>query len=114
MRHHTSRLLKIDRWMRFYAWYYLIGGLAIGIISSAYYIFAIIYRPESMGLFPGNDNLWVKGMMIIGYVSRLLAIVFFYLFLQWASKTIHYLVSLKQDLAEKRKMRLSQPTSMSG
>ncbi len=103
-----SRLLKIDLWIRRFAWYYLIGVI-YGIIATAITIIAmLIQRSGLIGLFGETNIAWANLVTVIDYANRICISLFIYLFLQGISKTIHYLLALMEEFSNKHERGLNR------
>jgi len=105
--HDKLYLLKIERWARRFAWYFL-AGLVLGMFSLVYKGIAIFVNPESMGLLGKYANIWVKLLIIFGSAKAIFVNFSIYLLLQAISKTIRYLLALKEDMEHKYSGCLSE------
>ena len=104
MYHDKALLLKIERWMRLLAWYYL-AAFALGALMWLYSSNVVLTNPEVYDPFPGAfaryegiNDLLIKLRVIFGSAKGMLGHLFTFLVLQGTSRGIRSLLAVHEML----------------
>jgi hypothetical protein len=98
--HDRARLLKIDYWVRIFAWLYF-GGAVLGLVAVVYDL-ATGFNRATATVPPDQitDTLrsWLKFLGAVGDIQAIFATIMELLLLLGISKAIRYLLALWETL----------------
>jgi hypothetical protein len=101
MVHNPARLLKLDFWIRLFSWYYLavLGLKLFGLLMAGFYVY---FNSNLIEMFhAGGVNInWYRVDLLSSNITALSGALVFYLLLLSVSKSIHYLLALRNWLQE--------------
>jgi hypothetical protein len=99
MYHHQSRIIKLERWVRIIAWFYLVVvGLRILVLIYTGVSFYINPGYVDASNITGQNVYWFRAGVVFSNFSYLLGSLFFCLLFFGLSRTIRYLLALKETI----------------